>query len=34
MTLAVVDALISAFNETRADETSMIPFGAYSPDCV
>ena len=21
-------------NEARADETSMIPFGAYSPECV
>jgi hypothetical protein len=34
MTLAVVGALISAFREARADETSMIPFGAYSPECV
>jgi hypothetical protein len=29
-----VGALILAFNEARADETSMIPFGAYSPECV
>jgi hypothetical protein len=34
MTLAVLGALISAINEAPADETSMIPFGAYSPECV
>jgi hypothetical protein len=34
MTLAVVGALIAAFNEARADENSMIPFGSYSPECV
>jgi hypothetical protein len=34
MTLAVVGALISTFNKAQADETSMIPFGAYSPECV
>jgi hypothetical protein len=34
MTLAVLGGLILAFNEARADETSMIPFGAYSPEGV
>jgi hypothetical protein len=34
MTLAVLGALISAFNEARTDESAMIPFGAYSPECV
>jgi hypothetical protein len=34
MTLAVLGALISTFNKARADESSMIPFGAYSPECV
>jgi hypothetical protein len=29
MTLAVLGALIAAFNEARADENSMIPFGPY-----
>jgi hypothetical protein len=34
MTLAVLGALISTFNEARADEASMIPFGPYSPESV
>jgi hypothetical protein len=34
MTLAFLGALISAINEARSDETSMIPFSAYSPECV
>jgi hypothetical protein len=34
MTLDVLGALISAITEARIDETSMIPFGAYSPECV
>src|SRR5215204_709213 len=34
MTLAFLGALISPFNEARADETSMIPFGPHSPECV
>jgi len=34
MTLSVLVSLISAFSEARCDESAMISFGPYSPECV
>ena len=34
MTLRVLVALILAFREARSDESAMISFSHYSPECV
>jgi hypothetical protein len=34
MTLTILIALMSAFREAQADESVMISFGPYSPECV
>jgi hypothetical protein len=34
MTLTILIALMSAFREAQADESVMISFSPYSPECV
>src|SRR5215208_4269779 len=34
MTLTILIALMSAFREAQADESVMISFGPYSPECL
>jgi len=34
MTLTFLVSLISSFSEARSDESAMIPFSPYPPECV